>query len=187
MNVLMGGINRFTFLPLKIRLKSCGKQSLIEFYHRVEGAEYISIGENVRIKPGLHMAAIDHHNNLSFSPSIRIGNNVSINYNVHIACINEIIIGDGTLLGSKIFITDHYHGNTSMESLQIPPSDRKLESKGSVVIGNNVWIGENVSIMPDVKIGDNAVIGANAVVTKNVPAFSVAVGAPAKIIKRYYR
>lgn len=186
MNILRGGINRIVFMmTLKPKLKHCGSKSLIESSYTVEGANYISIGEHVRIKPGLHMAAINQHNGVSFSPEIQIGNNVSINYDVHIACINKVIIRDGALLGSKIFITDHYHGNTNLDSLRIPPSDRKLESKGSVEIGKNVWIGENVAIMPDVKIGDNAVIGANSVVTKDIPPFSVAVGAPARIVKEY--
>lgn len=186
MNILRGGINRIVFMmTLKPKLKHCGSKSLIESSYMVEGANYISIGEHVRIKPGLHMAAIDQHNGLSFSPEIQIGNNVSINYDVHIACINKITIGDGALLGSKIFITDHFHGNTSLESLRIPPSNRKLESKGSVEIGKNVWIGENVAIMPGVKIGDNAVIGANSVITKDIPPFSVAAGVPARIIKEY--
>ena len=52
-----------------------------------------------------------------------------------------------------------------------------------MVIGNNVWIGRNVCIMPGVTIGDGAVIGANAVVTHDIPAYSVAVGVPAKVIK----
>jgi len=52
------------------------------------------------------------------------------------------------------------------------------------VIGNNVWLGNNVCIMPGVTIGDGAVVGANSVVTKDVPAYSVAAGIPAKIVKQ---
>lgn len=185
MNIVHGVINRVVFMALKPRMKKCGFKSLIESSYIVEGAKYISIGDHVRIKAGLHIAAIDQHNGLRFTPEIKIGNNVSINYDVHIACINKITIGDGSLLASKIFISDHAHGDTSYDSMQIPPSERKLQSKGSIEIGKNVWIGENVSIMPGVKIGDNSVIGANSVVTKNIPEFSVAVGAPARVIKRY--
>ena len=54
-----------------------------------------------------------------------------------------------------------------------------------VRIGKNVWVGRNVCIMPGVSIGDGAVIGANAVVTKDIPASSVAVGIPARIVKQY--
>jgi carbonic anhydrase/acetyltransferase-like protein (isoleucine patch superfamily) len=55
--------------------------------------------------------------------------------------------------------------------------------KGDVEIGNAVWIGDSVIILPGVKVGDGAIIGAGSVVTKSVPAFSVAVGNPARVVK----
>lgn len=64
-----------------------------------------------------------------------------------------------------------------------PPVLRKLSSKGPVVIGKNCWLGRNTCIMPNVTIGDGCVIGANAVVTHNIPAYSIAVGIPAKVIR----
>lgn len=54
-----------------------------------------------------------------------------------------------------------------------------------VHIGNNVWIGEFVSILPGVTIGDGSIIGSTSVVSKDIPAFSIAVGSPAKVIKTY--
>lgn len=75
---------------------------------------------------------------------------------------------------------DNDHGNTNKESLMIPPIERKLVSKGPIVIGNHVWIGDKVTILSGVTIGEGAVIAANAVVTKDVPAYSVVVGNPAK-------
>ncbi len=61
---------------------------------------------------------------------------------------------------------------------------RPVKSKGSIVIGDNVWIGDKATILPGVIIGDGAVIAANAVVSKDVPAYCVAGGNPAKIIKQ---
>ncbi|MBQ8133030.1 MAG: acyltransferase [Clostridia bacterium] len=185
MNVIRGIWNRILFLPTKFRLKKCGTKVLFESTFEVEGAKYITIGNNFRSKPRFHIAAIEVHNGLHFSPDIIIGNNVSINYDVHIACIDRIEIGDGTLLASKVFITDHNHGDTDIQTLKIPPQDRKLISKGPVVIGKNVWIGENVCIMPGVVIGDNCIIGANSVVTNSIPAYTVSAGVPAKIIKKF--
>jgi acetyltransferase-like isoleucine patch superfamily enzyme len=112
-----------------------------------------------------------------------IGNNVNINYDCHIACINKIIIEDNVLLGSRVFITDHFHGQINREELVIPPSLRVVSSKGSVTIGMNTWVGEGVSIMPNVKIGKNCIIGSNSVVTKSFPDNSIIGGIPARIIK----
>ena len=61
---------------------------------------------------------------------------------------------------------------------------RSVMSKGPVIIGNDVWIGDKATILPGVTIGDGAVIAANAVVTKDVPAYSVVAGNPAKIVKQ---
>jgi acetyltransferase-like isoleucine patch superfamily enzyme len=63
------------------------------------------------------------------------------------------------------------------------PMMRPLISKGKVIIGDNVWIGEGAMILPNVHIGEGAIIAANSVVTKDIPAYSIAVGIPAKIIK----
>ena len=72
----------------------------------------------------------------------------------------------------------------NLETLHIPPIKRPIYSKGPVIIGDNVWIGDKATILPGVTIGDGAVIAANAVVTKDVPAFCVAAGNPARIIKK---
>ncbi|RZL62547.1 MAG: acyltransferase, partial [Pedobacter sp.] len=114
---------------------------------------------------------------------IIIGNDVSINFDCHIACVNKISIGNNVLMASKVFITDHFHGNASKASIALPPSKRVVESKGPVIIEDNVWVGEGVAIMPNVTIGQNSIIGANAVVTKSFPANSVIAGNPAKLIK----
>jgi virginiamycin A acetyltransferase len=58
--------------------------------------------------------------------------------------------------------------------------------KGSVIVGNGVWIGDNVIILSGVNIGDGAVLGAGCVVTKNIPPYSIAVGNPAKVIKKRF-
>ncbi|HFI1792856.1 TPA: DapH/DapD/GlmU-related protein, partial [Escherichia coli] len=52
------------------------------------------------------------------------------------------------------------------------------------IIGNDVWLGTGVTVLRGVRIGDGAIIGANAVVTKNIPDYCIAVGVPAKVIKR---
>ena len=185
MNIVRGTINRIRFAFTKNGLKKHGRKVLFESPYEIEGKKYISVENNIRIKPRLHMSAISEHNGLRFNPEIKIGSNVSINYDVHIACINKVAIGNGCLLASKVFITDHFHGDSSQQSMSIPPNERRLTSKGPVVLEENVWVGENVAIMPGVTIGRNSIIGANSVVTKDIPPYSVAVGAPARVIKTW--
>ena len=93
-------------------------------------------------------------------------------------------IGKNLLTGRWVTITDNSHGNTDYESLVSPPSQRTIVSKGDVTIGDNVWIGDKATILPGVTIGDGVVVAANSVVTKDVPAYCVVAGNPAKIVKQ---
>lgn len=165
------------------RLASVGDGLVIGKDSVIIGAQYIHIGSNFWAGNRLRIEAYDRYRDNHYSPCIRIGNDVSINYDCHIGAIGLIEIGDNVLIASKVYISDHTHGDVDIESLRQAPKLRPLVSKGSVIIEENVWIGEGVAILPNVRIGRNSVIGANAVVTKDIPPFSVAVGIPAKVIK----
>lgn len=167
----------------KKTLNECGKNSYMQFPFVLIGGGYIKIGKNFQAYKRLQLEAHDQHNGVCFKPQIVIGDDVHLNYDVHIGAINKITIGDGTLIASKVFITDHFHGNTRKQDLRLPPSKRELYSKGEVCIGNNVWIGEGVAIMPNVTVGNNVIIGANSVVTKDVPNNCIAAGNPARVIR----
>ena len=117
-------------------------------------------------------------------PKLSIGNNCSFGAYNHITCANRVTIGDSLLTGKWVTITDNSHGETDKVTLGMRPQKRPITSKGPVVIGNNVGIGDKATILPGVTIGDGAVIAANAVVTKDVPAYSVVGGNPAKVIKQ---
>lgn len=117
-------------------------------------------------------------------PVLRIGGRVNIGDYSTISCCNKIIIGNNVRTGRMVMITDNSHGHTNNESeLNMNPIDRPLVSKGSVIIGNNVWIGEKATVLPGIKIGESAIIAANAVVTKDIPPYCIAAGCPAKIVK----
>jgi len=164
-------------------LRSHGDTVRIDFpVNGLHGLEYITIGYNFFAHTGLWLAAYKQKE--YSNPKIVIGNNVCINYDCQITAINKIVIGDDVLIGSRCLITDHSHGDTTLESLKLKPLERPLISKGPVVIGNCVWIGSGAAIMPGVSIGNNCVIGANSVVTKNFSNNCVLAGAPAKIIKK---
>lgn len=121
-------------------------------------------------------------------PCLIIGNNVQLNDYVHVAAIESVEIGDDTLIASRVFISDHnhgcYNGQDIFSSPDVPPVNRPIASS-PVMIGKKVWVGENVCILPGVTIGDGAIIGAGAVVTKSIPAGCIAVGNPARVVRRF--
>ncbi|MFH2123679.1 MAG: acyltransferase [Pseudomonadota bacterium] len=156
---------------------------------RVYGLKHISIGMKFGAGKHFWMEAIDNYQNEKYSPKIIIGNNVSLSDFCHISAINQITIKDNVLIGSKVHITDHYHGNYGSDDNAISPDTspiaRPLHSPGGVEIGKNVWVGDGVIILPNVTIGDGAVVGANSVVNNDVPSNSIVAGAPARVVKKY--
>ncbi|NOY49712.1 MAG: acyltransferase [Chlorobi bacterium] len=111
---------------------------------------------------------------------LTIGRNVEIVYFSIIHCDKRIVIGDNCMIAESVSIRDHDH---NYHLSDIPFVEQGFK-RADVIIGNNVWIGAKSSVFKGVNIGDNVVIGANSVVVKDIPSDSVAVGAPARIIKK---
>jgi acetyltransferase-like isoleucine patch superfamily enzyme len=147
------------------------------------GMKNIIVGDNFIMNDRSRVKAVESNGSEIFNPQIRIGHNVTINYDCHIAAIQLVEIGNNVLFASRIYISDHNHGTSSFQDMKLPPVLRPVVSKGPVIIGDNVWIGEGAVILANVTVGNNSIIAANAVVTRDVPAFSVAAGVPAQIIK----
>ncbi len=127
-------------------------------------------------------------NGQTFQPSLTIGDSVNVSSAVHIACLHHIEIGSGTLIGSRVLVSDHSHGvyrGEGQSSPETAPNRRPLWSPGPVRVGKNVWIGDGVAVLAGASIGDGAVIGANSVVTGTIPAETIALGAPARPVRRW--
>jgi lipopolysaccharide O-acetyltransferase len=149
------------------------------FYTRNE--KQIEFGKNFTTGRGNRIDAFSFKTN---EKVIIFGDNCQINDYCHIAASEKVKLGDNVLIASKVYITDHDHGNTSLDSLKMNPIDRPIVSK-PVFIEDNVWIGEGAVILKGVTIGRNSVVAAGAVVTKSTPPYSIVAGIPAKIIKTY--
>ena len=107
--------------------------------------------------------------------NIAVGKNVFINSGCKFQDQGGIVIGDGALIGHNVVLATLNH------SLAV--RDRQDLIPGPIRIGKNAWIGSNVTILPGAAVGDGAVVAAGAVVTKDVPAYTVAGGVPARVLR----
>jgi len=142
------------------------KRQGVKIYHH-------SVFLGVRFKG---KATIEPYCRLVGDPSIQVGDNFYMNVGCHI--LGEIIIGDDVIIGPKTVMWGRDHGTACTELIRKQP-----HIKESIIIGNDVWIGANVTILKGVHIGDGAVVGAGSVVVKDIPAYSIAVGNPAQVVK----
>lgn len=163
----------------------CGHNCHAGYNLALKNPQNIFIGDNFSAGKELIMETWTEYAGIITNkiPRLIFGSNVSIMDNCQFSCADEIIVGNGVLFGSNVFVTDNFHGKGDRKELDTAPIKRNLYIKGKVSIGDNVWIGRNVCIMPNVSIGNSAIIGANSVVTKNIPAYSIVAGVPAKVIR----
>lgn len=152
---------------------------------RLRGRRHIALGQRLTVGAGLRIDAFGGAGN---DLLVRIGNDVEINDYVHIAAVRSVTIGDNALIASRVFISDHNHGdldgNAAENGPDIPPAKRPL-AVAPVSIGARVWIGEGAMILPGVTIGDGAIVGGGAVVTRDVAPSTVVAGVPAREVRRF--
>ncbi|WP_328322937.1 acyltransferase [Kribbella sp. NBC_00382] len=111
---------------------------------------------------------------------VRIGEGTFLNIAVMVAAHELVEIGSHCMLANGCFVTDANH---RFDDPDRPVPWQGFDSKGPTRIGDNVWLGANVVVTSGVTIGDRCVIGANSVVTQDIPAYSIAAGAPAKVLR----
>jgi acetyltransferase-like isoleucine patch superfamily enzyme len=149
--------------------KGCAFVSLIRFSYTFRD---IQVGERCVFGTGVFL-------NCGHDSYIKIGNFVSMNDYMYVSSLYGIELGDNTQVGEFVSIRDNDHDFSNPD---IPIRTQGFRGD-KIIIGRDVWIGRGVYIGKGVTIGEGAVIGANSVVVKSIPAFAIAVGSPAKVIR----
>ncbi|MCW2997811.1 MAG: acyltransferase [Solirubrobacterales bacterium] len=134
----------------------------------------LEIGPQVLLEPGVWLTCPG-------TARITIGGGTFLNLNVQVAAVELVEIGEHCMFANGCFITD---GNHCFDDPEVPVPWQGFTTKGPTRVGDNVWCGANVVITSGVTIGERCVIGANSVVTTDIPPFSIAAGAPAKVLRQ---
>lgn len=176
------------------RFANSPKNLHIELPRRIFEPQCFHIGDDVHIGPGALLVAQTYyptemmsHPDLAlhvqhFQPQITIGNRVTSTGGLTLAAMQAITIEDDVMLAGNVFISDGSHG---LEHTDLPYKFQPMSRIAPVTIKRGCWIGQNVVVLPGVTIGEMAIIGANSVVTSDIPARAVAIGAPARVVKRW--
>lgn len=171
---------KLTFLVNFLKLRFSSKVKLQGFVRIENNVEFI-LDKNSKLNLGKGVY-IRKNCVIGVSPYavLELGENVFLAHGVTVAAAEKIKIGNNTMVAEYTSIRDSDHAyNTTGKTLA-----EKGNLSKPVNIGKNVWLGNKVTVTKGVTIGDNSVIGANSVVTKDIAAKSVAVGTPAKVIKK---
>ncbi len=146
------------------------------------GEEYIELGEGCIIGPYCSLSAgVMPGQVLDHTPVVSIGDRVLIGKGSGIVGHHTVKIGDDVFTGHHVYITDANHG---YEDVSLPIGKQFAPTR-AVRIGSGSWLGHGTVVLPGSDIGRNVVVGAGSVVTGALPDFSVAVGNPARVIRRH--
>ena len=159
---------------------SFGRDSRIIKPMRILGKRRIYIGNGVTILNLARIETLYAWGDVELKGKLTIGDNTSFEQCCHVIAAKNITIGKGCVFSAFVYISDCSHGYNPNEGIM--ESDLNIKP---VRIGDHCFVGIGSSILPGVTIGNNVVIGANSVVTKDIPDNSMAVGCPARMIKKY--
>ncbi len=158
---------------------SFGSRSVIQPPLRLDGEHRISIGDGVFIGPGcwLHVEGDGGGDELA----IVVGDGTSIVGDCVLSAARSVRVGRRVLFARNVYVSDHMH---AFDDTDVAVLEQGVTRVAPVSIGDGAWLGQNVVVGPGVSIGRGAVVGANSVVLDDVPELSVAVGAPARVVRR---
>jgi acetyltransferase-like isoleucine patch superfamily enzyme len=169
--------------PRGRRFGRFGENSIICFpTNTLYNEHYIHVGSGTMIGPHCTLSAGMMPGQICITdPVVSIGDRCLIGKGSAVVGHFSIAIGNDVWTGHNVYITDQNHG---YEDVARPIGTQSMPEK-PVTIGDGSWIGYGSVVLPGASIGDHVVIGANSVVTGEIPSYSVAVGSPAKVIRRY--
>lgn len=149
----------------------------------IHNAKYISLGNRVYLEKNVTLKFLEEFIKYGYKrPNLKIEDAVTIGAGTIIAAAKFIHIKKNVLVAPHCFITDHDH---EYRDITIPIRDQGYKNVKKIVIEEGAWIAANSTICSGVTIGKNSVVGANSVVVSDIPDFSLAVGVPAKVVKRF--
>jgi lipopolysaccharide O-acetyltransferase len=161
------------------RLNALGPKSYIDWPAWVVGGSSIAVGAQVAV---WHHARLEAFNAQPAVIRLSIGDLTTIQPYAHIGAAESVRIGRGVAIASSVYISDHDHDWCDPGEPAI--FNERLRT-AAVEIGDFVWLGERAIVLKGVTIGAYSVIGAGSIVTRDVPPYTLAVGAPARVIRRY--
>jgi acetyltransferase-like isoleucine patch superfamily enzyme len=133
----------------------------------------LRVGAGTLLEPGVWLTAPG-------AARITIGEGTFLNLGVMIAALEHVEIGSHCMFANGCFVTDANH---RFDDPARPITWQGFDSKGPTRIGDNVWCGAHVVVTSGVSVGERCVIGANSVVTTDIPAYSIAAGVPARVLR----
>ena len=146
---------------------------------RIVGEKRIAIGDGVFLGAGCCLQALPDSDDQSVA--LFIGSGTSVAGRCVISAVRSVRLEENVLLARNVYISDHSH---RFDQTDLPILSQGIAKIRPVLIKKGAWLGQNVVVCPGVTIGAGSVIGANSVVNQDVPDFSLAAGAPARIIRQ---
>lgn len=160
--------------------------SKVGVHVKFRGLSHCRFEGNLRVGDFCWLEAVTRYAGHSYEPVLTIGRDVAISDLTHISCVRQVTIGEGCLLGSKVYIGDHSHGHTNSlhpDELAQPPALRALEDAKPIHIGAACWLGDGVIILAGTRLAAGSIVAANSVVRLVCDRPAMVAGVPAKIIR----
>ena len=174
----------FRYFKYKIfsRFYHLGWKVIFEKNVILRGTKYMKIGNHVNFDANSVIYVVKHPKYDTKKPRLIIEDEVGIGIGAVILTVNSIHIKKCAMIGPHTVIADYDH---RYQDANVSIKNQGLINIKPVIIEEGAWIGANVTVCSGVTIGKNSVIGANSVVKSDIPDYSVAVGIPASVIKKY--